>query len=350
MKIRIGKRSIGNGEKPFLVAEAGINHNGELQKAFQMIQAAKKAGADAIKFQTFKASELILDPSLTYTYQSQGKTVTESMLSLFSRYEFNREEWFLIKKECDKQGIHFLSTPQNPSDLETLLELGVDAIKVGSDDFNNIPFLKRCTKTKLPLILSCGMADLAEIYESLEAIGSFDGYLTIILFCVSQYPVYDDDVNLLKLKTLSNIFPMIPIGFSDHTQGPLASSLAVAFGACLFEKHFTLDKNLSGPDHWFSENPQGLSQWGTSIRTAYRILGSPILRPTLSEIEMRRLARRSIVAILDIREGETLTTEKIGLRRPGNGLPPSFFEKLLGQSAARNIAKGTLLQLKDCVL
>lgn len=348
--IRIGKRTIGNGEKPFLMAEAGINHNGELEKAFQMIAVAKRAGADAIKFQTFKVSELVSDPDLTYTYQSQGKTATESMLSLFARYEFNRKEWVLIKKECDKQRIHFLSTPQNPSDLETLLDLGVDAIKVGSDDFTNIPYLKQCAQTKLPLILSCGMADLAEIHQSLEAVGSFDGYPTILLFCVSQYPVHCDDVNLLKLKTLTNIFSMIPIGFSDHTQGPLASSLAVAFGACIFEKHFTLDKDLPGPDHWFSEDPEGLSAWVTSIQTAYRMMGSPILRPTSGEIEMRTLARRSVVALSNIRKGEIFTNENIGLRRPGNGLPSLFFKKLIGQNAIRNISKGTLIQLKDCHL
>lgn len=345
--ISIGDRLIGEGQSCFLIAEAGINHNGELEKAFAMINAAKEAGADAVKFQTFKGEEFITDPDLPYTYVSQGKEITESMLKMFQRYEFNREEWCLIKQKCDEKGIMFLSTPQNRSDLDLLLEIGIPAIKVGSDDFTNLPLLKSYSQTKLPMIVSCGMSDLAEVYRALEAVGSLDGYPTVLMLCTSQYPTPPQDVNLLKLRTLTDAFPMVLLGFSDHTQGNLASSLAVAFSAVVFEKHFTLSHNLPGPDHWFSEDPVGLKQWVNSIRDALIMMGSADVRPTEAELSARTLARRSIVAIRDINEGDLLTDTNVGLRRPGNGLPPEMLDKIIGLRATRRISKGSLLQLGD---
>jgi sialic acid synthase SpsE len=346
-KIQIGDRIITKGCSPFIIAEAGINHNGELEKAFAMINAAKEAGADAVKFQTFKAEEFITDPDLPYTYVSQGKEITESMLKMFKRYEFNREEWYLIKKRCDEEGIMFLSTPQNRSDLDLLLKIGIPAIKVGSDDFTNLPSLKSYSQTKLPMIVSCGMSDLAEVYRALEAVGSLDGYPTVLMLCTSQYPTPLQDVNLLKLRTLIDAFPMVLLGFSDHTQGNLASSLAVAFGAVVFEKHFTLSHNLPGPDHWFSEDPVGLKQWVNSIRDAFIMMGSADVRPTEAELSARTLARRSIVAIRDINKGDLLTDANVGLRRPGNGLPPEMLDKIIGLKATCRISKGSLLQFGD---
>jgi sialic acid synthase SpsE len=348
-EVRIGDRLVGDGQEPFVVAEVGINHNGELDKAFEMIKVAKMAGVNAVKFQTFKAEEFVGDKNQMFTYFSQGKQVTESMLEMFQRYEFTRDEWKLIKTKCDEEQILFLSTPQNRSDLELLLELGIPAIKVGSDDFTNLPLLKSYVQTGLPVILSCGMADLAEVYQSLETVGALDGYPTILLLCTSQYPTPPQDANLLKLKTLSKTFPMIPLGFSDHTQGPLASSLAVGLGASFFEKHFTLDRNLPGPDHWFSEDADSLKVWVDHIRQSYSMLGSPIVRPTDKELEMRILARRSIAAISDIKEGDVLSESNIGLRRPGNGLAPHMWNSVLGKRAAANIAKGDLIKWSDFI-
>lgn len=346
-QIKILDRLIGEGSEPFIIAEAGINHNGELEKAFNMIHIAKDAGADAIKFQTFKAVEFVGDPKLTYTYRSQGKEVTEYMLDMFKRYEFSRENWFQIKQRCDEERIIFLSTPQNRSDLDLLLELGIPAVKVGSDDFTNLPLLKSYSQAGLPLLLSCGMADLAEVYCSLETIGAFNGYPIVLLLCTSQYPTPPEDINLLKLKTLVKAFPMVNIGFSDHSQGPLASSLAVALGATVFEKHFTLDHNLPGPDHWFSEDPAGLRAWINSIHTAFKMLGDPIVRPTMYEKEMRALARRSIIAMQNIEPGTILTSVNIGLMRPGNGLPPKMYESILGLSSVKYIKKGQILNWGD---
>lgn len=345
--VRINNHILRNYGEPFIVAEAGINHNGELKMAFDMIEIAKKSGVNAIKFQTYRTEEVCGDKSQMFTYQSQGKEVTESMFDLFSRYEFNRDEWKSIKQKCDEEGILFLSTPQNRSDLDLLLELGIPAIKVGSDDFVNLPLLSDYATSKLPMIVSCGMADLAEVYQALDVIGTFDGYPTILLLCTSQYPTPSVDVNLLKLKTLSNAFPDLVLGFSDHTQGHLASSLAVGLGAVVFEKHFTINNDLEGPDHWFSENPTSLKIWASAIREAYSMMGSSTVKPTRQEVEMRALARRSIVVITDINDGDLFTKHNIGLRRAGEGMHSSDFAKVLNRKSNKFLKKGTLLSFSD---
>jgi N,N'-diacetyllegionaminate synthase len=345
--IEICGKKLSNYTEPFIVAEAGINHNGELSKALEMIKVAKDSGADAVKFQTFKADEFCGDKTQMFTYQSQGQMATESMFEMFQRFEFEYDEWKQIKKKCDDENILFLSTPQNRSDLDLLLELELQAIKVGSDDFTNLPLLEDYSTTKLPMIVSCGMSDLAEVYQALDAIGTFEGYPTILLLCTSQYPTPPEDVNLLKLKTLTNTFPDLVLGFSDHTKGSLASSLAVGFGAVFFEKHFTLDNNLAGPDHWFSENPESLKDWVDSIHQSYQMMGDSIVRPTSKELEMRKLARRSIVILKDTKKGDKLTEENIGLRRAGNGLAPVLMKDMLGSFASQDLVEGNLLELKN---
>lgn len=347
MTIHIGDRPIGPGAPPFIILEAGINHNGDIVLAKEMVRVAKQAGADAIKFQTFTAEEFVGDPELTFTYRSQGKDVTESMLEMFRRYEFKREQWFEIKQACDDEGILFLSTPQNVSDLELLLEIGVQALKVGSDDFTNLPLMKRYAATGLPLMISCGMADLGEVYDALEATGAMVGNPVLLMLCTSQYPTPSADVNLLKLRTLAGAFPGLTLGFSDHTQGALAAAVACGLGACAFEKHFTLSHDLPGPDHWFSENPQSAGEWVSAIRIAKRMLGSPLIEPTAAERDMRRLARRSVTALRDIAPGEMFDDDNLGLRRPGDGLPPKFIELTLARRARRSIVKGQQLALGD---
>jgi N-acetylneuraminate synthase/N,N'-diacetyllegionaminate synthase len=312
-----------------------------------MIEAAKAAGADAVKFQTFKAEEFCGDPSQTFTYQSQGKAVTESMLEMFKRYEFAPEQWIEVKAHCDAVGIPFFSTPQNLSDLDLLMKIGVPAVKVGSDDFTNLPLLRAYAETGLSLILSCGMSDLAEVHQALDTVGWFDGYPVALMLCTSQYPTPPEDVNIAKLTTLQQAFPGLLVGFSDHTQGPLAAALAVARGARIFEKHFTLSHDLPGPDHWFSEDTAGLAEWIENIRTADTLLGSQFVRPTKAEQEMRLVARRSVVALRDITLGETLDNANTGLRRPGGGLPPNMIGNILGLMATRDIKRGERLSLGD---
>ncbi len=343
----IGGRAIGPSHAPFTIAEAGINHNGELDKALEMIRVARKAGADAVKFQTFKATEFVGDPQQQFTYQSQGKPVTESMLAMFQRYELPRAAWLEIKAECDRQGIVFMSTPQNRSDLDLLLEIGIPAVKIGSDDFTNLPLIRDYARTGLPLILSCGMSDLSEVYQALAAAGALDGYPVALLLCTSQYPTPPEDVNLRKLQALQSAFPGLTTGFSDHTQGPLASALAVSFGASIFEKHFTLDHDLPGPDHWFSENPASLTQWVSGIRTAHAMLGSALVRPTRAEAANKREFQRVIVSSVPIAAGELFGPNNLCMRRVagGKGLAPRHFDLLVGRTARRTYARGEPIEL-----
>ena len=346
-KFKINNHEISKENPPFIIAEAGINHNGSVEKAVKMVKTAKNAGVSAIKFQTFKAHEFISNSSLTYTYTSQGESITESQLDLFKRCELSNDDFYKIKKTCDEEKIFFLSTPQNKSDLDFLLELGVSAIKVGSDDFTNLPLLKYYSKTKLPIIISCGMATLEEIETTLDAIGTLDGYPTALLLTTSEYPTPPQNVNLQKLRTLSQKFPDITLGYSDHTQGNLASIVAISFGACIFERHFTLDNSLPGPDHWFSVNPSNLKIWSDSIKTAYQMMGSSEILPTELETKMKTIARRSIVSLDHIELGETLNENNIGLRRPGTGLPPKMFESILGKKARKKIKKFTIINKED---
>ena len=344
-EIKIGNFIIGQKKEPFIIGEAGINHNGEIKKAFEMIELGKKSGLNAIKFQTFSADEFIANVSLTHTYFSQGKKITESQYNMFKQCEFSKEEWYKVKEKCDKEDILFLSTPENSSDLDLLLQIGIPAIKVGSDELINIPLLKEFAKTKLPIILSTGMCTLDEVAKSLNAIGALDDYPTILLVTTSEYPTPNESVNLLKFQTLAKNFPSIPLGFSDHTQGVLASSLACAMGASVFEKHFTLNHNMPGPDHWFSADPNELIQWVKSIRTSYIMMGSEEVKPTKSEEVLKITARRSIFAISEIKEGDEFSMKNIVLRRPGNGLTPEYFEMVLGKKSTKYFKKGEMIQL-----
>ncbi len=333
-----------NNSEPFIIAEAGINHNGEIDKALEMIRVAKNAGADAIKFQAFKASGIVADSSLTYTYTSQGEEITEPQMDLFHRCELHKQDFLKIKNECDKEGILFLATPENRTDLDMLMDIGISAIKVGSDDFTNLPLLKNYATTGLPMIISCGMANFKEIETTMNALKD---YSVVLMLTTSLYPTEPSEVNLLKFKKLKKLFPNLLLGYSDHTQGNLASSLALMFGAKIFEKHFTLDKALPGPDHWFSEDKTGLKNWIESIRIAKIMLGNEKLEPTKKEEEMKKIARRSIVALDDIDENEIFDRNNVGIRRPGTGLSPELYEKILQKRATRKIRKGELIKHED---
>lgn len=344
---QISSARIENNGTPFIILEAGINHNGQLAKAKKMIDAAKTAGADAVKFQTFKAIEFVASADQMFTYQSQGQTVTESMLEMFQRYEFTAQEWAELKAYCDASGITFMSTPQNISDLDLLLKIGIPAIKVGSDDFTNLPLLRHYAQTGLPMLISCGMADLEEVRDTLMATNALSGAPVVLLLCTSQYPTPPEDVNIRKLATLRATFPDLVLGFSDHTQSSIAAVLALGQGAVVFEKHFTLDHDLPGPDHWFSETPDSAAAWISAIRDAHKMQGRAEVEPTPAEHEMRVLARRSVTALQDIPAGTPLTLDNLGLRRPGDGLPPKEFDHFLGQKVSRSVASGTQLKWDD---
>jgi N-acetylneuraminate synthase/N,N'-diacetyllegionaminate synthase len=325
------------------VAEVGINHNGDIGLAKQMIDVAIECGVDAIKFQTFKAEEFVACAGGSYTYRSQGKEVTESMYEMFKRYEFSREEWGTIFAYCKDRDITFFSTPQNPSDLDFLLSLvKLPAIKVGSDDLTNLPLLRYYASKGLPMIISTGMATLGEIEDAVRIIKSAGNDDLIILHCVSSYPADAEEVNLRRIKTIEQAFNVI-VGFSDHTIGLVAAIGAVAFGAKVIEKHFTLDKDLPGPDHWFSADPGELRRLVEDVRLIEEALGSSVITPTQKEWGMRDITRRSIVAKRDIAKGDIISEDMLTLKRPGTGLPPKFIEYVLGKEARVFIKKDELI-------
>jgi N-acetylneuraminate synthase/N,N'-diacetyllegionaminate synthase len=346
-QFRIGGKVIGSGFSPYIIAEAGINHNGDLDTALKMIEAAHSAGADAVKFQTFKASEFCGDPSQLFTYYSKGEKITESMLSMFERMELSSSDWKSIKLHAEEIGITFFSTPQNYSDLSILLELGVQVIKVGSDDLTNLPLISSYASVGLPLILSSGMANISEVHNALEAAGWYSGNEVAVLVCTSQYPTPATDVNIRRVKTLRGAFPGLVVGFSDHSIGDGAAIMATALEAQIFEKHFTLSHEMEGPDHWFSLNPTELNSWVASIRGAHQMLGSGLVLPTEEELKMRVLARRSVVALRDISPNEKLSEDNIGLRRPGSGLPPELLPLLCGKKANKALNRGSIIDWSD---
>lgn len=345
--VNINGRIIGNGNKPFIIAEAGINHNGNLDLAREMVMAAKEAGVDAVKFQTFYTKDFIQDKTLMYTYQSQGKEVTEPMIDMFERSEFTREQWKILKEFCDTEKILFLSTPGNVSDLEFLLSIDVKAVKVGSDDFVNIPLIRRYASEDVPLLLSCGMATEDEIDLTLKAAGIFNGKELCLFLCTSQYPTPPEDVNILKLNTLKKKYPDLVVGLSDHTRGSTAAIMAVACGACIFEKHFTMNNHLPGPDHWFSETPEGLKKWVSDIWEAYSMLGSEVLQPTMAEMKIRSEYHRSITTVCNINIGEVFTENNLCMKRPGDGLPASKWDEIIGKRAKRQIKGNVQLAIED---
>lgn len=346
-QIKILNKKVGAGQPCFIIAEAGINHNGSLKAAKKMIDVAKAAGADCIKFQTFKAKEFITDPNLKYTYFSKGKKVTESQLKMFERHEFSKSGWKEIIDYCQKKKIIFATTPQNPSDLNFILSLtDLPFIKIGSDDLTNLELIKQYAKRKKPLIISAGMAYEQEVKDAVLAAKAVGNNKIIVLHCVSSYPADPEEVNLNKIKTIREKFKVIT-GFSDHTKGIYASLGAVAFGAAVIEKHFTLDRKSAGPDHWFSADPEELKELVKAIRYVKKALGNNVISPTKKEIGMRKLCRRSIVAKNNIEKGKKILSSDIEYKRPGTGLAPKLTKLVVGKKAVKNIKKGEMIAFKS---
>jgi sialic acid synthase SpsE len=311
--------------------------------AKELVEVAKKSGANAVKFQTFKAEEFISDKNQTYTYYSKDKEITESMYEMFKRYEFSKNQWKEIYNHCKNTNITFFSTPQNTSDLELLLDIfDMPIIKIGSDDLTNLKLIRYFAQKKKPIIISVGMSFISEIEDAINTIRSVENEQIIVLHCVSSYPANENELNLKKMQTISNTFDLI-VGFSDHTIGNTASIAAVALGAKVIEKHFTLDKRLQGPDHWFSADALEFKVLCESIRYCERSLGSIQIIPTEKEMEMRKLSRRSIVAGQNINKGEKITEKMVAFKRPGSGLLPKFEKYICGMNALCDIKKNELI-------
>lgn len=347
VSFKIGNKTISNSSAPFIIAEAGINHNGDIALAERMVIAAREAGADAVKFQTFRTEEFIQDRTEMYTYLSQGREVTEPQYEMFKRTELAEDEWRRLKRRCEEEGVAFLSTASGIDGVNFLVSLGVDALKVGSDDFTNVPLLSRYEGYGLPMLVACGMATEREIDASLDALNVRGGHPVSLMLCTSQYPTPPEDVNVRKLTTMGERFPDVVLGLSDHTQGNVAAIMAVACGARVFEKHFTLDHGLPGPDHWFSADPGELREWVDGIRTAHTMLGYRELRPTKAEEAQRGVMRRSVTAVRDIAAGEILTEENVALLRPGNGIGAQHWGEIIGKRAKTGIRGGAQIRWEE---
>ena len=337
MEIKSGKEI----NSCFIIAEAGVNHNGSIDLAKKLVDAAKEAGADAVKFQTFKTKNLVTKNAKKAEYQikNSGK---ESQYEMIKKLELSDDEFREIAEYAESKGIIFLSSPFDTKSVDLLDEIDIPAFKIASGEITNFPLLKHIAKKQKPVILSTGMSTLGEVEEALNLIEKYNDDI-ILMHCLTNYPAKKEDANLNVIKTLEHAFKK-PVGFSDHTSGIEMSVAAVALGSCVIEKHFTIDKNLPGPDHKASLEPQELSQMVKAIRNVEKGLGNGVKKPTDDEIKIKRLVRKSIVAKEDIPQGSVITEEMICIKRPGTGIEPKYLDKLLGKELVKDAKKDTLLK------
>lgn len=347
--ISISNKNIGEENPVFIIAEAGVNHNGELSLARKLIDAAAKAGADAIKFQTFDPDTFVTRKAGKAEYQRKNEKAAgrgETQYAMLKRLMLKREYHAELKKYAEQKGLIFLSTPFSLSDALFLRKLGVSALKVGSSDTNNIPYLRIIAKWKLPLILSTGMSNLSLVKESVAAVRAAGNTDLIVLHCTTNYPVPAQEVNLRAMQTLEKELHVL-VGFSDHTEGIIATVLSVALGACVIEKHLTLDRAMPGPDHRASLNPKEFKALVQSVRNAERALGTGEKNLFQSEREIAKVARKSLVASMAVKKGERFTKENLSVKRPGTGLPPKKYDDVIGTRATRDVPADTLLTKND---
>lgn len=345
-EIEIAGRKIGPNHPVFIVAEAGVNHNGSLEMAKQLVDVAVKAGADAVKFQTFKAEKLVSPQAPKASYQLKTTDPNESQLEMLKSLELTSDAFREVHSYCQKKGILFFSTPFDEESVDFLDELGVPVFKIASGEITNRPFLEYIAHKRKPIILSTGMSYLKEVENAVKVIHETGCNQLALLHCVSSYPADSDDANLRAIQTMASFFK-VPIGFSDHTLGIETALAAVALGACVVEKHLTLEKTLSGPDHQASLEPQEYGTLVRSIRIVEKALGTGRKKPVQKEEEMRVVGRRSIVASRTIDQGATITWEMLTAKRPGNGLSPSRAFRIIGKKARTQIVKGTSISSKQ---
>lgn len=341
-KVKIGNRWVGDGESVFIVAEAGVNHNGDVGLAKKLVDAAKDAGADAVKFQVFKAEKVVIKKAEKAKYQKETTGSEESQYEMIKKLELTREDFKELADYANKRDIMFLASPFGKESVDLLDEIGVPAFKVASGEITNFPLLKYMAKKGKPIILSTGMATLEEIEEALRAIRDQGNEDIVLLHCVTNYPAKVEDVNLKAIQTLKYAFKL-PVGFSDHTLGTTISLAAVALGAVVIEKHFTLDRNLPGPDHKASLEPHELEEMVRAIRKVERALGDGVKRPTEGEEEMKKVARRSIVAKVDVPKDTVITADMLDVKRPGTGIDPKYMNTVVGRRARKNIERDEII-------
>lgn len=332
--------------KTLIIAEAGVNHNGDLKLAHQLIDVAAKAGADMVKFQTFKAEDLVTTTASKADYQKKMTDAEESQYEMLRRLELTPEMHEELIDHCDSIGIQFFSTAFDLESIGFLVEIGLDQFKIPSGEITNLPYLRRVGSYGKPVIVSTGMACLSEIeaaIEVLEQAGTPRERITV-LHCTTEYPTPMEDVNLRAMATIRDAFG-VTVGYSDHTSGIEVAIAAVALGATVIEKHFTLSRDLPGPDHKASLEPDELTAMVSAIRNIERALGVARKRASSSEAKNKLMARKSLVAACAIQKGEVFSESNLTVKRPGTGISPMRWDEVLGRKAPRNFLPDDLIEL-----
>ena len=355
--VKIGKITIGKKASCFIIAEAGVNHNGRLDLALKLVDAASDAGVDAIKFQTFKAEQLTTKAGEMAEYQKKNIGKVEPQLEMLRKLELKEEFYEPIIKRCRERDILFLSTPHGSFEaVDFLQKLGVPAFKFSSGDLNNLSVLQYAAKFKKPMIIATGMGTMEEVREAVDCIKKTGNNKIIVLHCTTNYPCSLSEVNLRAMQTMMRELDVL-VGYSDHTLGVQVSVVAANLGACIVEKHFTLDRTMPGPDHKASIEPDELKELIEKIRKGAiekfekieEILGSYEKKPTKSETTMIKTIRKSIVSVRPIRKGEIFSRENIDIKRPGTGIEPKYYFDVLGKKAKKNIEADKLIKKSDYV-
>lgn len=330
----------------FIIAELGVNHNGSLKRALKMIETAKACGADAAKFQTFISDRVMLRSSPKAEYQKKVTKKRETYFQMAQRLEFDEDDHRALMAKCNKEKIIFISTPYDLDSIELLKKLGLEIFKIPSGEITNLPYLRKIGGLKKKVIISTGMADLKEVAAALKVlIGSGTKKKDITaLHCTTEYPAPYADVNLWTMRTMRERFK-IDIGYSDHTRGIEVAVAAVALGASIIEKHLTLDKKMQGPDHHASIEPDEFCALVRAVRNIERAMGSSIKRASPSELKNRFVIRKSIVASSSIKKGELLSEDNITTKRPGTGLDPMAWDRVIGSAARKDFRKEDLIIL-----
>lgn len=330
----------------YIIAEAGVNHNGSIELALEMIDKAKECGCDCIKFQTFKTENLVTKKAKKANYQVENTHNEDSQFSMLKELELSYEDFQVLKKHCDEIGIDFMSTPFDKESVDVLEQLEVPVYKMSSGDITNKQLLEYVADKQKPMIISTGMCTMDEVREAVEWIEQRGNKQITILHCTSNYPAPYDEVNMNAMLTLDKEFPY-DVGYSDHTKGIVIPIMAVCMGAAVIEKHFTLDKNMEGPDHKASLNVKELKEMIESIRNVEMAKGDGAKSPSPSEENTRMVARKSIVMKRAMRKGEKITIEDLEIKRPGTGLEPKYIDDICGRVLVRDKDIEEMLSLDD---
>lgn len=342
--IYVGDKIISESSPTFIIAEAGVNHGGDMELAKRLISLAASSGADAVKFQTFRAEDLILNNVKKAPYQQKTTGSEESQFEMLKKLEVTFEQNLKLKQHCINEGIIFLTTPFDEASLDDLDGLDLPAYKIASTDTTNLPYLSKVARKGKPIFLSTGMSYLAEVQMALETIYELNKDV-VLLQCTANYPINDNEANLSVINTFKKNFDVL-LGYSDHTVGVGAAPFAIPMGAKVVEKHFTYDKSMTGPDHKASLSPEEFKSFVQTIRRVDAYMGSSIKKPNLSETATRASLQKCLVAKDSIKEGDEFTEENIIAKRTGGiGISPIYYADILGRKAMRNFAKDEVISL-----